>query len=366
MAANGNIYNWLIAKRAGPTQRSPIALSDELIDWSATVEAAGADFAIPALARLLEDAGLLDHAPGDVQRFLRYALAQNADANWELRKQCLEIGEALAAAGLYAVLLKGACFLFEDGPAAQDRMLRDIDLLVPASALRQTRAVLVALGYKTWTAIVPEIDHVHDPPLEHPERRASVEIHVELTPWVNYLRADEVLAQLLAVAPGLFMPAPLDRLVHNVVHAQIANGDFVGGALSLRDSLDIGRLMQKNISVADWSNLATTAQQRRFFRPLSGALHKAAYISGATLPEPFCSDPGGRRHLQRCLLQRRWPKLGIVMRKVGILHRATAWERDAYALGLGRDRGLVANFLVNRRRLERIRAALHRGGTFSE
>jgi hypothetical protein len=51
------------------------------------------------------------------------------------------------------------------------------------------------------------------------------------------------------------------------------------------------------------------------------------------------------------------------MRRLGVLLRATAWERDAYALGLGSDHGLAALLLVNLRRLERIRAALQRGPT---
>jgi len=360
MASNSAVRNWLITKPMHAETRPAVLLSDDAIDWPATIGAAGEDFAIPALATMLADAGLLDFAPNDVQQFLRYTRSRNAQANGQIREQCLEIGGALAAAGLFAVLLKGTTWLFEDGPAAHDRMLRDIDLLIPRSALDSARHVLSALGYRTWTAVVPEIGHIHDPPLEHPDRRTSVEIHVELTTWVSYLSAEEVLVEAIAIAPGLFVPSPLHRLVHSVVHAQIANGDFVGGVLNFRDCLDVGRLMQKNIPSEDWMSLAETARQRQFFRPLSAALHKAAYVSGTEIPEPFRSDPSGRRHLRRCLFQKRWPSLGIAMRKFGVFCRATAWERDAYALGLGSDRGLAAHVLVNRRRMERIRAALRR------
>ena len=148
--------------------------------------------------------------------------------------------------------------------------------------------------------------------------------------------------------------------MHNVVHGQIINGDFVAGALSLRDSLDLGRLIRNIVPTTDWFDLAGEARRRGYFRPLSGALHKAAYVSGAVLPEPFRSDPGGRRHLRRCLLQRRWPTFDVGIRSFGLIYRATAWERHAYALQLGSDRSLRAHFLVNRRRLQRIRAALNR------
>jgi hypothetical protein len=239
-------------------------------------------------------------------------------------------------------------------------MLRDIDLLVPWTAYEAARTALFALDYKPSSTIMHDAGHVHEAPLEHPDRLVSVELHVELTTRIRYLSADEVLAQAQHVAPGLTVPSPLHRIVHNVVHAQIVNGDFVGGALSLRDSLDLGRLIGDIVPTKDWFDLAGEARQRGYFRPLSGALHKAAYVSGAALPEPFRSDPGGRRHLRRCLLQRRWPTLDAGIRSLGVFSRATAWERDAYALKLGGDRSLRSHFLVNRRRLKRIRAALNR------
>jgi hypothetical protein len=360
MASRGVPWSWLVAKRPRGKARSAPSLSDEAIDWTATIRTAGEDFAVPALATMLEEAGLFGRAPTDVQDFLRYAVSQNAQANRRIREQCVEIGNALSAVGLHCVLLKGATWLFEDGPAAQDRMLRDIDFLVPRAALEDIQTALSALGYRPSSTVVSEIGHVHDRPLEHPDRLVGVEMHVELTTRVSLLTADDVLAHARRVAPGLFVPSPRHRMVHNAVHAQIINGDFVGGVLSLRDSLDLGRLMQKNILTEDWFALANDARRRGFFRPLSGALHKAAHVSDAALPEPFRSDPAGRRHLRRCLLQKRWPALDMAMRKLGVFHRATAWERDAYALRLGSDRGLRAHLLVNRRRLQRIGVALTR------
>ena len=358
MATGGALCNWLIAKR--PRREADLPLSDDEVDWMATVRSASEDFALSALATLLKDAGLLDHAPADVQRFLHYAISQNTQANDRIRQQCIEIGKALSRVGLSCVLLKGAAWLFEDGPAAQDRMLRDIDLLMPRAALEDARTALHALGYEPSSTILAEAGHIHDVPLEHPDRLVCVEMHVELTTRVRYLSADEVFAEARQVAPGLCVPAPLHRVMHNVVHAQIVNGDFVSGALSFRDSLDLGRLTEKTVAAEHWYALAHDARQRGFFRQLSGALHKAAYVSGVVLPEPFRSDAGGRRHLRRCLLQRRWPTFDMGIRKLGVFHRATAWERDAYALQLGSDRSLRAHFLVNRRRLARIRAALNR------
>jgi hypothetical protein len=355
--------SWLIAKPYS-LGRTEASLSDDAIDWMATVHSAGEDFAVPALATVLKDANLFQHAPPDVQQFLNYALTQNARMNERIREQCLEIGTALAQTGVSCALLKGATWLFEDGAARQDRMLRDIDVLVPHAATEAAWTALVAQGYAPSPTIVGEPGHIHELPLEHAERPVTVELHVELTTWVNYLDPEQVLAQSRAVAPGVSMPCPLHRIVHNVVHAQLSNGDYAGGALSLRDSLDLGRLLQKSISAEQWFALTSEAHKKGYFGTLSGALHKAAYVTGAALPDPFASDDAGPRHLRRCLLQRRWPAFDRTMRKYGVFRRATAWERDAYALQLGDDRSLRAHWLVNRRRLQRMRSALYRNFGF--
>ncbi len=354
------LEHWLIAKRWRGEKPPPSSLSDEAVDWPATIRAASEDFAVTALATLLDEAALLVRVPSDVHRFLRYALAQNAEANRRICEQCVEIGSALSKRGLSGVLLKGAAWLFEPGPAAKDRMLRDVDILVPRPALEDARASLETLGYAPALAVLAEDGHVHDRPLEHPVRPARIELHVDVTARVKYLGANEVFGQARAAAPGLLVPAPLHRMIHNVVHAQIINGDFVSGALNLRDSLDPGRLLRSNVATEDWFAVADETRRRGFFRALSGALHKAAYVSGADLPEPFRSDLSGRRHLQRCLRQRRWRPVDMAMRKFGVFCRAMAWERDAYPLRLGDACGLYAHFLVNRRRLGRIGAALKR------
>jgi hypothetical protein len=48
---------------------------------------------------------------------------------------------------------------------------------------------------------------------------------------------------------------------------------------------------------------------------------------------------------------------------VGLLSRALAWQRDAYALGLTTRRSLRAQILVNTRRAQRVITALR--GNFS-
>lgn len=350
--ADGWLPHWL--RLRPPAAGAAMAdLSDAQVDWSATIGEAARNFSLPMLATLLEEAGLLARVPADVATFLSYALRKNAEDNTVIRVQCLDIGGALARAGTTGVLLKGAAFLFEPPPALHDRMMRDIDVLVPFDALEAAYGALADAGYRPSVCIGAEDGLFHGWPLEHGERPATIEVHVALSTRPDWLPAEEVFAAAIPVAPGLAVPAVRHRILHNAIHAQMINGDLAGGVINLRDAMDIGRLAVGNAGELDWPAIAAEADVRGAGPILSAALHKAAFATGWTVPEPFRSDRMALRHMRRCLLQRRWRLADRVLRPLGFLSRALAWERDAYPLGLGDRDDLGARLSVNRRRLSR-------------
>jgi hypothetical protein len=197
----------------------------------------------------------------------------------------------------------------------------------------------------------------------HPDGAAGVEVHVEPTTRPTLLSAQEVLADSIAVAPGLCIPSLTHRMVHNVLHAQIVNGDYVGGVAGLRDALDLARLLDDGADSLDWPRIIATAKSRGYHVVLSGGLHVAARFAGARLPPLVLADLRGARHARRCELQRRYKVVDVVLRKLGIASRALAWERDSYALGLGEARGPSAQLKVNRRRIDRIMQAIRRAAS---
>lgn len=348
---DGPLRAWLV-----PRGRRLVAtsdLGDDHVEWMATIGLAARDYALPMLATVLGEAGLFGRVPAEAATYLDYALRANAEANGAIRQQILFVGRLLDEAGVCAVVLKGASWLFETGPAARDRMMRDIDLLVPASQIIEVRRALEAAGFRTSQTILGEEGHAHDRPLEHPDHPVSLEVHSELTTRPKLLSGEEMIGQAIPVARGLAIPSPAHRLLHNVIHGQLVNGYYAGGALDMRDAMDVGRLVRLGESAIDWNALADQARQRELHGLLAASLHQARFVAGCAIPAPFVADLGARRHLRRCLLQRRFPLLDRVLRPLGNLTRALAWERDAFALGLGESRGLDAHLKVNRRRFER-------------
>ena len=185
--------------------------------------------------------------PADLRNYLVLLHDRNAARNARIRLQCLRIGAVLARAGFRAALLKGAAWLFdESSPAASDRMLRDIDLVIAPNDFEAALRTLAASGYREASGIYVELEHFHCAPMICEGAEVCVEVHRDLDYRAEFLPSNEVIASSSEIAPGLLLPHSRHRIGHNVVHAQRLNGDFAGGVLSLRDTLDLARLVAAN------------------------------------------------------------------------------------------------------------------------
>jgi hypothetical protein len=341
------------------TQR---VICDPRLDWLAVVWWANKHLVAPALWTSLSRPSLREFVPLDVQNYLAFLYGRNAARNARIHQQCLDIGSTLARAGLRAALLKGAAWLFDGNSlATSDRMMRDIDLAVAPEEFEPAVQSLAASGYREASGIYIEVNHIHYAPMVREDCEASVEIHRDLANRIEFLSSREMIASAREVAPGLLLPEYRHRIVHNVIHAQIMNGDFAGGVLDLRDALDLARLIAGSGSEFDWTMLALEASGRGYFRHLSGAIHASHKILRSPLPFPFSGHLLGRLHAWRSVRQRRWPRISKVLETLGLLSRALAWERDAYALGLKTRRSWRAQILVNSRRARRAIARLRSG-----
>ena len=335
----------------------PQTMCDDRTDWLTVFSLANQHLITPALWTTFDRPGLRQQLPEDVRSYLALLHSRNADRNARIRQQCLAIGSILARVKVRAVLLKGASWLFDGSlEPASDRMMRDIDLLLAPEEFEVAIRALIASGYRETSEGLVEVGHFHHAPLLPPDGVASVEIHRDLAHRVTLLPALEVLASARVVAPGLLLPSARHRIVHNVIHAQIENGDFAGGTVQLRDTLDLARLLMNSSSEIDWMSVAGEARERGFFNYLSGAVEVAHRVLGSAIPPPLASSRG-RLHAFRCVHQRRWPLTNTVAGKFGVYLRALAWDRDAYALNL-KTRSFRARLLVNKRRAQRAKKAL--------
>ncbi|MFL5256911.1 MAG: nucleotidyltransferase family protein [Rhodopila sp.] len=309
----------------------------------------------PALLPALRRHGIEDALPTDLAAYLALLLESNAARNRRLAAQCRAVGKILAAAGLEAVLLKGACWLFTGGAEAEDRLIVDIDLLLPHAAMSNAVAALVAAGYQDTTDQFEEPDHFHYAPLLPAPAPggslASLELHRDLGWQRHLLPAEEVLHAARPVASDLLLPSPEHRLLHNILHAQHQDAGWAGGVIRLRDLLDAARLLATGLDVgmlADWMH----RHQKRHL--LTGTLHLAHRLLAAPVPPPLHPSWPARLHTARCLAQARSRHAAWLGERLAILVRGFMWERDVY--GMESNTGLLARHRqVMRRRWARIR-----------
>src|SRR2546430_3381839 len=115
-------------------------------------------------------------------------------------------------------------------------MLRDIDVLVPASAAPDTVRTLQSLGYGAKTLY--EVGHNAVGDFTRENDPGAVDLHVEIIDTPYLLPAQEVRQRAREVQEGnarFLIPSPTDAVLHHLLHAQIHYlGNFYRGLLELR------------------------------------------------------------------------------------------------------------------------------------
>ena len=336
------------------------------LDWIEVVSWANKHLVAPALWTKLSQPAFCELLPQDVRNYLAFLHARNAARNERIRLQCLEIGSNLARAGLRVALLKGVAWLFDGNwLAASDRMMRDIDLAVTPEEFEPAVRALEGSGYREMSGIYIEVGHFHHAPMVCEGGEASVEIHRDLANRIELLSSAEVIASAREVAPGLLLPESRHRIVHNVFMRRSSMGILSAVSQTCAmDSIWRGRSPTADLISTGrvWLGTPLTAAIFVIF-PVPFMPRTRSYA--APCLHLFSDDLWGRLHAWRCIQQRRWPQISKVLETIGLLARALAWERDAYALGLKTRRSLRGQILVNRRRGRRALAAL-RGGFIEE
>lgn len=221
----------------------------------------------------------LDNAAKAVHR-------KHLDTLWEADR----LHDALHAVPTRLVLLKGAAYVLIGLPGSQGREFSDVDILV---AREQLDAVELALLANGWVAakLDPYDDRFYRqkshelPPMQHVQRLTHLDVHHSLVPASSRYAFDERLmlqaCRPVPGQPGLHVLAPVDMVLHSVVHL-MQEGDFSGAP---RDLLDLSDLLAAfSADAAFWPGLVDRALQLGLQRPLHDALTLALDLLQAPIP----------------------------------------------------------------------------------
>jgi hypothetical protein len=268
--------------------------------------------------------------------------------------------DALAAAGVPVLVLKGPVLARTIYAERALRPYADVDLCVPAEHEAAAAAALVACGfqeisYEAEAARQAHAAHVHvdDSAAYHrmfvsSDGRSLLELHADplqlgVRPTCEAARWQRALP--VPGLPGALMLCPEDQLVQLSVHAHKHGFDRL---IWLKD-LDL--LLRTYGLRFDWDLVVAVARQEGVCASVWYSLELATSLLGTPVPDPV------RRRLRpglvvRALYAAVWPQAriaalqGFMRRRAVQFHAAESW------------RGLLPSLILMGRRRERARATV--------
>jgi len=293
----------------------------EPTDWMAVFRIANEHLLTPTLWHALSSANLIKSLPAEAAEYLATLYLLNGKRNGALRRQAVELVGALNVREIVPALLKGGLALF-DGPYADPaiRMMRDLDLLVPASR---------RLGYRLARQYAPGHHAFGD--FSRPNDPGSIDLHTELVDPSHVLPASEVWhrAERRNVDGIHYLaPCPTDRVMHNVLHAQIHYlGSFYRGELHLQQIYELAALARYFGPAIDWPSIEQRLGAHRLTVALEAHLFAAHRLFGLDWPLARPASARSRFHFLRCRMQLDSPALQRCAVPWGNLRSALAWHR---------------------------------------
>jgi Uncharacterised nucleotidyltransferase len=271
--------------------------------WPQILWLAGNHLVTPSLSGALRRRGVFDVLPGDIREYLDAIRELNRERNRILYDELIAVAQRLNHIDVEPILLKGAIALLPDQyPGAEDRVIGDLDLLLPLDRIDEAFAALRKTGYHA-----PSLEHTlpgahkrnhHAPPLLHPELPVEIELHKRM------LFDDRAAARLRArmvetsiVLPGadvrMRVPDLATRLLHNFLHNQIQDRNHALFSMNHRQLLEFVQLRESGGARLDWASLVERLrpEHRRAFAVY---LLAAEHWYGQPYP-PELARPAGSR-----------------------------------------------------------------------
>lgn len=222
------------------------------ISYEKLVWVSSNQYVLPALYVALRDALLLEELPGDLVEHFEQLYQMNVTRNELLLAQARNITRCLNEQGMAPVFLKGMGHLL-DGLYADpgERMIGDIDILLPFGELEKAAEALREQGYYKNYGLNP--DHVdilrHYPRLRHDAEPAAVELHWELVhaPYRGNFGFDLLNANKkpLEMLPGSYLLSDPHQVVFNMMHGQVNDFGYAGRKIFMRQLYDLFLLSRR-------------------------------------------------------------------------------------------------------------------------
>jgi hypothetical protein len=232
------------------------------------VRLSGDHLVTPQLRWALREQDLFSTLPTDVAEYLEAIYTLNLDKNARCEEQLAQFIQALNSLGVRPLLLKGAAVIVGGlYPTPGERMITDIDVLIPSEHLPKILDRLAVEGYRSsgWRRQTGEyrvspkhLTHHHYPPIYHPDWPVTIELHLHPVPlhYCRLLGTDEMFREATPLrwhGGECLLPAPVHLIVHNFIHAFLHDTKYAMKNVSLRQSFEFALASRTYGNLLDWN-----------------------------------------------------------------------------------------------------------------
>lgn len=285
-------------------------------EWEKVLRYSSAHLVVPQLRWALLEKGLLSRLPADVAEYLDAVYTLNLDRNLRCEEQLADLIKILNSIDVRPVLLKGAAAIVGGlYPTSGERIISDLDIVIPAEKLREILDKLSGEGYQLQLPEGQEApDPVgfctshHYPPVVNPNWPARVELHlcpVHLQ-FVEILSSEEVYREatgLMWRGGQCLLPSPTHFVTHNIIHAFLHDSKTDLKRVSLRQLFEFTLSSREYDQRIDWKEI------RNRFESVSrgSALRQYVVIAntclGFPVPNAICIDDCDRLSIKLYLVR---------------------------------------------------------------
>lgn len=273
------------------------------MSWERLIRQADREMVTPTLWSALNKKRLLDAVPDETRELLRRRHQVNTVKNGQLKQQANEVAACLNAIDIVPIVLKGGvCFYESDAVVMGDRIMADLDFVVPEVDMDRCIEALRAAGYEPrgmageWT--------YHYLPMYRKGTLAEIEVHVfigeqrhVLTPaeaWLEAVRLPTDKIKIKALSPT-------HRVLHNIFHSEVQDLGYRLGFTALRQLHDLEKISLFHGKSVDWTWISNRMAEHGLEKELCARLYLAERLVSMPMPSGVQVTWLARLHYHRCL-----------------------------------------------------------------
>lgn len=287
-------------------------------DWPSIIATANRTLTTGTMAQHIRQSDSWDWLPADVQSFLLAIYERAVQRNRRLDAQLAEAVSCLNRHDIQPILIKGVAMRFTPGAGGfEGRMLSDLDLMIPASAMRGAADCLGQIGYRYHSR--PSADGA--PTVLFREHDVGMlDLHSRLKSPQPCVEDGDVRGDCIPIrieAAQALLPSPTSQALILILHDQLQDRDYWRGLIDLRHLLDLDGLARTSAGI-DWGMLAMRFPAGYPQRALQTQLVTANRLLATRIPAHLMGGWWPRAQHARRTVQARWPYLRVPLTLISL------------------------------------------------